>query len=234
MFSVGVGYQGNVPKQVIVSSGNPSPVVRALDVTTGAELWSAPDTAFGQRVHQEVVYYGNLSDSTLRARSAQDGTLLWSFKNPRDFNFQVPVAAGGVLWASTVGNQVFAVRASDGQVIWEVELGGHAGAPALIFDHPQGLSLVAVAEQDGASAGFLQGIDANTGARLWTSNVPVSQAGWSCSDPIAFATYGGVEVQVGTLDGTLMAFNGFDGQLFFQRQLTPGSAILAKPHWVSF
>jgi outer membrane protein assembly factor BamB len=68
MFPVGVGYQGNVPKQVIVSSGNPNPVVRALDVTTGAELWSAPDTAFGQRVHQEVVYYGNLSDSTLRAR----------------------------------------------------------------------------------------------------------------------------------------------------------------------
>ncbi|HEY4934256.1 MAG TPA: PQQ-binding-like beta-propeller repeat protein [Terriglobales bacterium] len=144
---------------------------------TGTELWSVPEYAFGQRVHAGVVYYDNLSDSTLRARSAADGSLLWTFKNPRDFNFQIPVVAGGVVWASTVGSQVFALRASDGSVLWEVQLDGHPGAPVVHFDHVWGTSLVAVAEQDGGSPGFLIALDPNTGATKWISSVPVSQPG---------------------------------------------------------
>ena len=235
MYPVGVAYTGNTPKQVIVSSGNPNPALRGLDVATGAELWSVPETVFGQKVHDGVVYYGELASSTLRARLASDGSLLWSFRNPRFFSFQVPMVAGGVVWASSAGNEVYALDASNGNALWEVALGEHPGVPAVGFDHPNGLSLVAVAEQNGISVGFLQGIDANTGARLWTSNVPVSQEGGSCTDPIVIPHFeGGLEVQVGTADGALMTFNPYDGQLLWQRQLTPGSSLLAKPHWVIF
>ena len=235
MYPVGVGYVGNAARQVIFSSGNPSPSVRALDVPSGVELWSVPDYAFGLKVHDGVAYYGNLADSTLRARSANDGALLWSFKNPSDFNFQVPVVAGGVVWASSVGNQVFALRASDGSVLWEVQLGGHPGVPVVHFDHVWGTSLVAVAEQDGATPGYLIALDPNTGARKWISSVPVSQPGWSCSDPIVIPHFeNGFQVQVGTFDGTLLTFNALNGQLNWQKQLIPGSPLFAKPHWAAY
>lgn len=232
-YPAGVAYQNSVPAQVIFTSSGPNGKVRGLDVATGGDLWSASDFAFGQKVHDGVVYYGNLGDNSLRARSAADGTLLWSFTNPLDFNFQVPKVAGGVVWASTVGNQIFALRASDGSMLWEGQIDGHPGAPVVLFDHEIGLSLVAVAEQNGATAGFLKGLDANTGAPLWTSNVPVSQDGQSCTDPIvAWLTEDGPMIQVGTGDGTLMSFAAEDGQLVWQRQLSPNTALIAKPHWV--
>ena len=240
VYPAGVGYVGNAARQVIFSSGNPGPSVRALDVASGNELWSVPDYAFGQKVHDGVVYYGNLGDSTLRARSASDGTLLWSFKNPSDFNFQVPVVAGGVVWASSVGNQVFAFRASDGSVLWEVQLGGHPGAPVVHFDHVWGTSLVAVAEQDGGTPGYLIALDPNTGATKWISSVPVSQPGWSCSDPIVIPHFeNGFQVQVGTFDGTLLTFNALNGRtqlaeadhpwLGAYREATLGRLLAVRP-----
>jgi outer membrane protein assembly factor BamB len=94
---------------------------------------------------------------------------------------------------------------------------------------------VAVAEQNGGGPGFLQGIDANTGARLWTSTVPVSQAGQSCSDPIAIPfPHFPAAIEVGTFDGTLMSFDSLAGSLVWQRQITGGASIIAKPHWVPF
>lgn len=232
MYPASVAYEGTTPRQVIFTNGNPSPAVRALDVASGTDLWSVPEDAFGQKVHEGVVYYANLADSTLRARKATDGSLLWSFTNPRNFNFNVPFIAGGVVWASTVGNQLFALRASDGSVLWEASLGGHPGVPVVTFDHRNGLSLVAVAEQNNAGPGFLRGFDANTGAALWTSSVPVSETGESCTDPIIIPHFeGGLQVQIGTFDGRLMTFNAYTGQLAWEKAITPGSALLVRPHW---
>jgi outer membrane protein assembly factor BamB len=236
LYPAGVAYQGNTPKAVVATGGAPNPSVRAFDPPSGIELWRVPDFAFGQRVHDGVVYYGNINDSTLCARDAITGVLLWSFRNPRDFNFQVPIVAGGVVWASTVGNQVFALNAANGSLMWEVELGGHPGAPIVYFNHDIRLSVVAVAEQDGVSPGFLQGIDANTGVRLWTSNVPVTQAGESCSDLILAAPAGSeaAQIQMGNFDGRLLSFNAQTGELQWERDLTPGEAIFARPHWESY
>jgi outer membrane protein assembly factor BamB len=235
MYPAGVAYDGNVPKQVIFSSGNPNPQVRALDVATGAELWSVPDVALGQHIHQGVVYYGDLNDNSLKARSTSDGTLIWRFTNPRNFNFQRPTAAGGVVWATTEGNQIYALRVSDGAVLWEVEINGHPGVPVVHFDHTWGTSLVAVAEQNGAVPGYLKAFDPNTGRALWTSSDPVSQPGGSCTDPIVIPHFeNGFQVQVGTFDGTLMTFSASNGQLLWQRPLSPGLALIASPHWASW
>src|SRR5205823_10527200 len=62
IYPVSVAYEGNAPKRVIFSSGNPNPSLRAVDVDTGSELWSTSDVAFHQKVHDGVVYYGNLND----------------------------------------------------------------------------------------------------------------------------------------------------------------------------
>jgi outer membrane protein assembly factor BamB len=228
-YPAGVSYTGNVPQQVIFGCGEPNHAVRAFDVATGTELWNVPEYAFGVKVHQGVVYYANIVDSTLRARSAATGTLLWSYRNSHNFNFQRPATAGGVVWASTVGNEVYAFRASDGAVLWVVQTGIHGlTRPLMYFDHTQGLSLLAVAEQNGVNPGFVKALDANTGALLWTSSDPVSSQGGSCSDPIVISR--GL-VQVGTWDGRLMTFRGRDGRLVWARSLTPGSPLVATPHW---
>ena len=65
--------------------------------------------------------------------------------------------------------------------------------------------------------------------------MPVSQPGWSCSDPIVIPHFeNGFQVQVGTFDGTLLTFNALNGQLNWQKQITPGSALIAKPHWAAY
>jgi len=233
---VGVAYEGSVPKQVIFTNGNPNPSVTALDVITGAEVWSVPEPASGQKVHEGVVYYGNWGgDNTLRARSASDGTLLWKFTNPSNFNFNTPVVAGGVVWASSAGNQLFALQAGDGSVLWEATVNGHPGIPVLFFEHDYyNVSLVAVAEQAENFPGYLRAFDANTGAELWTSSMPVAQAGELCTDPILIPAENGHQIQIGIFEGALMTFNAFNGQLTWQKNLTPGSQLVAKPHWVNW
>jgi outer membrane protein assembly factor BamB len=242
---VSVVYEGDVPKSVIFTGDN---ALYAVDVNTGSKLWTATEAGFfgPAKVHYGVVYYAHAN--SLGARSASDGALLWSFQNPnpnRNVRFGEPVIAGGVVWASTggnqvapaVGNKVFALRASDGSLIWEVDVGAVPTDPVVLFDHPNGLSLVAVAEQNGA-AGFLQGIDANTGARLWTSNVPVSQ-GSSCTAPIliSFNAFGFEQLLVGTQFGGLMAFSPFNGGLIWQNRLDTSVVEIYfanKPRWVGY
>src|ERR1039457_972277 len=148
--------------------------------------------------------------------------LLWSFKSPGGFNFSRPVVAGGVVWASTTGGQVFAVRASDGSVLWEEPVDWHPGNPVVHFDHIWGTSLVAVAEQYGGTNGYLKAFDPNTGAHLWTSSVPVAQPGSGCTDPIVIPIFGegNFQVQLGTDDGTLMTFSAANGQLLWQQALS--------------
>jgi outer membrane protein assembly factor BamB len=103
------------------------------------------------------------------------------------------------------------------------------------FDHPRGLSLVAVAEQDGGGSGFLRGFDANTGAALWTSSVPVSGPGESCTDPIVIPHFeGGLQIQIGTFEGNIMTFNAYNGLLAWEKAITPGSALFARPHWAGW
>jgi outer membrane protein assembly factor BamB len=238
MYPVGVAYQGNVPKQVIVTNGNPNAAVSGLDVATGAELWSAPDSAIdGPRVHNGVVYYGNSFDASVTARSASDGQLLWSFKTPRNANFHLPMAAGGVVWATSEAFEIVALNASNGSALWEVRGVLFPGPPAVHFDHNFGLALLVYSEGFGIGPGFLRGLDANTGAQLWTSSAPVSQPGMQSSIPIIIQPnqfFGDFQVQVGSSDGSLMSFNVFDGQMFWQAQLNPGEPIFGRPHWAYF
>ncbi|HEY4934255.1 MAG TPA: hypothetical protein VII23_22040 [Terriglobales bacterium] len=57
----------------------------------------------------------------------------------------------------------------------------------------------------------------------------------SCTDLLAIPHFEkGFQVQVGTFDGALLTFNALNGQLDWQRQLTPGSALFARPHWAGY
>src|SRR5262249_22549327 len=129
--------------------------------------------------------------------------------------------------------QVFALRATDGTVLWEAQFGARPGPPVVLFD-PDLLPLVAVAEQEGVGPGFLRAFDANSGADLWTSSDPVSQAGQSCTDPIIIPHFetGGRLIQVGTFDGRLMSFLPRSGGLAWERQLGP-DPLFARPHWAN-
>lgn len=232
IYPAGVAYAGDVPQQVIFASEGPDAAVRALDIASGRDIWSAPDYAFGLKVHDGVVYYANIADETLRARLASDGSLLWSFRNSQSFNLQRPVVAGGVVWTTSVGSQLIALRASDGTLVWEASVGAHPGPPAVVFDHLRGLSLVTVAEMSGFGDGFLRGFDANSGTPLWTSNDPVTHAGQSCTDPIIVPHFeGGVQVQLGRVDGSIATFSAYTGQLQWSRQCTSGGAFFATPHF---
>ena len=197
--------------------------MRGLDVTTGTELWSVPDSTIdGPRVHNGVVYYANGSDSSVTARSANDGQLLWRFKSPRNANFHMPMAAGGVVWATSEAFEIVALNASNGGVLSDVRGVLFPGPPSVHFDHNYGLALLVYSEGFGTGPGFLRGLDANTGAQLLDfigSGVAARYASvhpWIIVQPDQF--FGDFQVQVGSSFGTLMSFDAFNGQMFWETE----------------
>lgn len=228
-----IAYSNGAPFRVIVATAGQDQRVRALDLGSGAEVWSQPDYVLSALVHHEdVIYYADIDDNSLRARSAHDGSLIWEYVNPANDNFNRPVLSGGVVYATSIGSQVVALAAATGQLLWAVPNpgGGGLGAPVHYVDQQQGVTLVIFAQgQFGIGQAFLQAVDATTGALVWVSATPVAGEGEASTEPILSAA----GVQVGTPDGRLVSLDPLTGQLNWERQLT-GESIIARPRWVNW
>jgi outer membrane protein assembly factor BamB len=231
MYPASVAYSGSAPSCVIFGTAGQDQHVRALDVTSGTEVWDEPDYAFGQYVRGQVVYYADIDDNSLRARSVDDGSLIWEYVNQSNFNFQRPTFAGGVIYSTSVGNQVVSLDAATGNLLWEAEVTPHPGNPVTYFDHDRGLALLifAIGQYDIGDS-YLQALDANSGAVVWTSTTSVGGEGESCTDPIIADWDEGGMVQVGTPDGRLVSLDVADGHLVWQLQLT-NEDFISRPKW---
>src|SRR5271155_1044219 len=113
----------------VVSYGN---YVYALDVETGAELWSFSalnDYAVGSSpaVANGVVYFGS-GDSNVYALNAKTGAKIWSYTTGGPVQSS-PAVANGVVYVSS--DQMYALSAKTGALLWGYAGGGSDSSPAV-------------------------------------------------------------------------------------------------------
>jgi outer membrane protein assembly factor BamB len=221
--------------RLIVSTGGPDFRLRALRLTDGSETWNEPASAFGQVIAGTVVYYADLSDHSLSARSVINGKLIWKHVNTVNFNFNRPIvgvtAGGPVVFATSLGAQAIALDAVTGSVKWLVTASGSLGVPVAAPDASGKAAFVIFALDQFQSNSFLQARNAQTGALVWTSTTNVGVVGQACTAPIVVPGNVDTEmVQVGTPDGRLVSLRAYGGQLMWQLQLT--NEFLNTPLWV--
>ena len=221
--------------RLIVGTGGPDFRLRALKLTDGSEIWNEPASAFGQVIAGNVVYYADLSDHSLNARSVANGKLIWKHVNTINANFNRPIvsetAGGPVVFATSLGAQAIALDPVTGSVKWLVTASGLLGAPVAAPDTSGKAALVIFALDQFQANSFLQGRNAQTGALVWTSTTNVGVVGQACTAPIVVPGNVDTEmVQVGTPDGRLVSLRAYGGQLMWQLKLT--NEFLNTPLWV--
>jgi outer membrane protein assembly factor BamB len=219
--------------RLIVGTGGPDFRLRALSLTDGSEIWNEPGSAFGQVIAGNVVYYADLSDNSLTARSIANGKLIWKHVNTINFNRPIVAvtAAGPVVFATSLGAQAIALDAVTGSVKWLVTALGSLGVPVAAPDLSGKAALVIFALDQFQANSVLQARNAQTGALVWTSTTNVGKVGQACTAPIVVPGNVDTEmVQVGTPDGRLVSLRAYGGQLMWQLPLA--NEFLNTPLWV--
>ncbi len=99
----------------------------AIDPSDGNMVWSfeAPDTTVyltTAAVSREQVVFGG-SDGILRSLDPASGTLMWSFQIDEAFS-SAPLIAGNVVYAGSMGANLYALDAETGALLWSEKLKG--------------------------------------------------------------------------------------------------------------
>lgn len=144
----------------------------ATPTTSSSVLPAVPDHNLGLTVVDGVVYVGS-TDSAVYALRANDGSLLWRFNTAGPVGGPVaspPVVVDGIVYVNAnvdqglgyVTGYVYALRASDGTLLWRYTTGnfvynGYAYSPTVSS------GVVYVASQ----AGSLTALRASNGTLLW-------------------------------------------------------------------
>ena len=132
----------------------------ALNAATGAPGWAVPaqNASFAPAYADGVVYVG--VGSGLQAIDALTGSTRWTYTTPAQVSLTPAIAGGAVFFGDYLGD-AFAVRASDGSLVWERDLGGNnlgvSGSPAVA----NGVVYL------GTDRGRMYGLNTTTGRALW-------------------------------------------------------------------
>ncbi len=99
--------------------------VFALDALSGAVIWEAkllPDNFLNNSspaVANGVVYI--VDEGAVQAFDARSGTLLWSQPLNSGYNSTSPVVANGVVYVGSYDNEIVALNAGTGAVLWQYQ-----------------------------------------------------------------------------------------------------------------
>ena len=157
---------------VIVASGKvfaagPDHIVRAVDATSGRELWrfeASGRIAAAPTAHQGKVFVGSYTgDGVLAAVDIFTGRPLWK----RDLGrvWASPECHGGRVYVGTTDGSLFCLRAGDGSELWRRRFGGGVYSAPAVDDH---------AVYTGSWDGHYYALDPNDGHVLWAWSPP----GW--------------------------------------------------------
>lgn len=141
--------------------------LRAADLATGEELWSAPidvHTGSVPAVANDMVYIGTATG--LKALAVGTGDVLWTFQGGETNTSLSPVVDDGVVY-ETSGNSITALDGSDGSRLWSAPLPGTEESEGYLGF----LSHVAVSGDlvFGRSAtGVVSAFDIRNGDVVWT------------------------------------------------------------------
>jgi len=194
---------------VYASGGN---FVYALNVSTGAYLWSYPIASYSSSpaVANGVVYVGS-TDSKLYALNATTGAFLWSYTTGGAL-YSSPTVANGVVYVGSTDSKLYALNATTGGYLWSYTTGS-----SIYFSSPAVANGVVYI---GSYDRRLYALNATTGAYLWSYTTGSSI--YSSSPAVA----NGV-VYVGSDDGALYALNATTGGYLWS--YSTGSAIYSSP-----
>jgi outer membrane protein assembly factor BamB len=149
---------------VVYVEGNDG--IYALDAYTGTELWSYPmpyhEMYSSPAVSEGVLFAG--AAGKLLALDASSGTEVWSYPTayPKDRVISSPAVVDGVVYFGALYDNVYALRASTGEKIWNhtVRLGVDS-APAV----SGGVVYVS------STNGILYALNAESGEEIWRFRV---------------------------------------------------------------
>ena len=191
-FSAGMGAEspptviGGVVYLTSVNTAN------ALDEATGELVWSYGTERFPARDFPAVVskgaYYFS-PDDFIYSLDVATGEPLWSYQADAPIN-STPVAADGVVYASSESGRFHALDAATGGLVWSQEPAEWALQSPMVVDG------VLYAE---SSDGLLRALDAATGDEVWQFNK-------GYFDGIPSYTVAGGVLYVGALDNGVYAF----------------------------
>ncbi|MEX3896262.1 PQQ-binding-like beta-propeller repeat protein [Paraburkholderia sp. BR10954] len=186
-FRASLAFQLGQPYRLIVGTIK-APSLQALDPQTGALIWSLHEYPLtGHTVIGETVYYADLNTNSLRARSVVDGSLVWESVNVAHDNFNRPFVAGNVVYATGFDSNVYAFDATGGEILWKVSSPiVFPGVPLLHNPSYEPKVVVFAAGQGSTGDVFMVGLDAKTGAHVWTSGSLNTGSGETVTDPIAY------------------------------------------------
>lgn len=217
----GGGFGGGIAVgagKVFVSSGYRS--MTALDAATGAVAWQSKvdlpihgaPTVAGQRVYVVDV------DNQLMAFNVNNGQQDWSYRGitepARIMRASSPAVSGDTIIAPFSSGQVVALRASNGQPVWEQVLSRTSRTSALseirdIAGRPVISRGFAYAV---SQSGVMQAMDLRSGQPKWS--LPV--AGVNAPLPVGDVVY------VVSKSGELTVVNRETGQVYWTRDLNDG------------
>lgn len=217
----GGGFGGGVALgggKVFVSSGYRT--MTAFDQSTGAMLWQTPvdvpihgaPTVSGARVYVVDI------DNQIIAFNTQTGQVEWSYRGivepARIMRASSPAVTGDTVIAPMSSGEVFALRASTGQPVWQQELSRSTRTSALSdIRDIAGRPVVSRGFVYAVShAGVLASMDVRSGQPRW--QVPVA----SVNAPLPV----GDVVYVVSKLGELTVVNRESGQVYWTRDLNEG------------
>jgi outer membrane protein assembly factor BamB len=143
----------------VVYFGSGDGNVYALNVSTGAKLWSydtGNEVLSSPAVANGVVYFGSL-DNNMYAVDAATGAKLWSY--PTGWSVSPPTVANGLVYLGAEDSNIYALNASTGALVWKYATGGQVNSSPAVAN---GVVYF------GSTDDNVYALSASTGAMLWS------------------------------------------------------------------
>ena len=193
----------------------PTPVVFAINATTGTEIWRH-NGPFANIVSSPALENGRVyvafTDGTVEALDATNGQPIWSVAHPGGA-YSSPAVSGGQLYIAIHNSGLLALDANTGSQLWLAPMPGPQWSSPAVEN-----GRVFVGSRDDHK---LYAFDAATGNTLWTA----ATSDWVQTSP---AVANGV-VYIGNNAGNVYAFNAQSGTLLWQTAFAPGFGSLSSP-----
>ncbi len=190
----------------------------ALNASKGTLLWHVPIAQQGlpniMPVVANGVVYFTASGSSVQngiqeqyslayAFNAKNGKLLWRSQSFPTFLTTPPTVANGVLYVGTQ-HGMYALKASDGFLLWEYNAGGQVSAPLQVVD---GIIYAGVWQKDASSDGVMLALDTKDRSIRWKASIP-GYTGYdqqyAVLNGVLYVTAGGYAYALDTADGTTL------------------------------
>jgi outer membrane protein assembly factor BamB len=143
--------------------------LHAINVTTGADVWSIPLGISAGPIVAEGILYAGLGNSTFLALNATDGEIIWeaNYVDSPEWT-HCPAIWNNTIFVSTYEGDMDALNASNGEILWNFttdERWGTNGAS----DSP---AVAGGVLYFGTMPGWVYALNATTGAQIWRWETP--------------------------------------------------------------